>query len=255
MRRPFSLRAPVPVAAAFAVAGMIAMVAGPVRAQVFGPPMTIFGSISDSAGAVGADVTVETYVGSTLCGKGKTEFVGDGNARVTVYSADVVSREQTAGCGTTGADVRVKVGDRFATQTRKWEQGPQRLDITFGSATAVPIPTFTPAPTRTPAAGPTRAAGTPLPGASGAAATAATAARGSASNGAQTGDATRTPAGGRKTATTDGGASRNGDDSGGGFPIWAGVVLGLGAIAAVAGGAGMFMSRRRAGSGDVAAPD
>ncbi len=109
----------------------------------FDPPSTVFGSIADSGGVVPAGVTVEAYIGDTLCGtKGRTEFTGDGAARVTVYVVDVVSESQIAGCGTVGREVRVKIGDRFATQTAKWNPGPVQLDVTFGSASPAVSPTL-----------------------------------------------------------------------------------------------------------------
>lgn len=251
MRRSVPLRVLVLVTAAAAFGALFAAQAPTAAAQGFGPPMTLFGSITDSGGTVEANLAVETYVGDVLCGRGKTEFVGEGNARVTVYAADVVAREQTAGCGTTGADVRVKVGDRFATQTIKWEQGPQRLDITFGNATPAAIPTFTPAPTRTPTPAPTRGAGTPVPGASSTAAPAGSAASGTPAATAAPGDPTHTPALGRTAVSTQGGASLNDDSGGGGgFPIWAGVVIVLGVLAAAGGGLGIFASRRRQHDGE-----
>lgn len=115
-------------------------------AQVFGPPMTVFGSVTDSGENVPADLPIEAYVGNTVCGRGQTQYTGDGNGRVTVYFADVVSREQTPGCGADGVDVRIKVGNRFAPQTLRWRPGPAQMDITFGDATPAAIPTFTPTP-------------------------------------------------------------------------------------------------------------
>ena len=243
MRRLFSLRASFLSAALIASGALSAANLTAAGAQAFGPPMTLFGSVSDSAGAVDAGLTVETYVGTTVCGSGRTEFVGEGASRVTVYAADVVSREQTSGCGAAGVDVRVKVGDRFATQTRKWEQGPRQLDITFGSATPAPIPTFTPTPRRTPTAAPTRAAGTTVPGAT-SAATPPAGSTASAAASTQPGDGTPTSAAARRTVSTQADGNLT-DDSGGGFPAWAGIVFGLGLLAAIGGAVGLFLSHRR----------
>ena len=158
------------LATALGIASITSLVAalGPAGASIahaqFGPPMSVFGSISDSAGAIPDGVTVEGYVGNTLCGKGRTQFTGDGEGRVTVFFLNVVSREQTANCGTAGAEVRIKIGERFAPGSVKWDAGPQRFDVTFGSATPAPIPTFTPTPTRSAAARTgTAQAGTPTP--------------------------------------------------------------------------------------------
>ncbi len=202
-------------------------------AAQFDPPSTVFGSVADSAGVVPAGLAVEAYIGETLCGtKGRTEFTGDGPARVTVYVVDVVSESQIAGCGVVGSEVRVKIGDRFATQTAKWNPGPVQLDVTFGSATPAVIPTFTPAPTRTPAP-----EATPQPGQTGTPAAVDTIPAGSPGAGSPV----SSPRGGITSATP--GAQRANSGGGGGFPIWGVVVLILGGIAAVGGGVGYAMSR------------
>lgn len=230
------------------------------RAQVFGPPSTVFGSVTDAAGPVAENVPVEAYIGDKVCGRGKTQYTGEGASRVTVYYTDVVSREQTPGCGFPNAEVRIKVGDRFAAQTAKWNAGPVPLNVTFGNATPAPIPTFTPAPTRTPT--PTReatapagagTAGTPVPGGTG------------GTGGTGPGAVATIPAGqpgaGSPVATVKGGVSSSSPiasvaktDDGGGFPVWAVVVLVLGGLAIVGGGAGFGLSRRRRahdGDGDA----
>jgi len=205
----------------------------------FSPPSTVFGSISDSGGNVEAGVTVEAYIGSTLCGtKGKTEFTGEGSARVTVYVVDVVSESQTPGCGKMNAQqqIRIKVGERFADQTATWDPGPVRLDLTFGGATPVPIPTFTPAPTRTaapqvnPQSGETPSAVETIPaGSPGAGSPVAT-----------------SPQGGITTATPGAPDSgEEGDD--GGLPVWAIALLVLGVLGAIGGGVGYLVSRNRDG--------
>jgi hypothetical protein len=227
-------------------------------AQVFGPPMTLFGSITDSEGPVDVGLPVEAYVGDTLCGRGVTEATGDGDGRVTVYAVHVVAREQTAGCGSLDAVVRVKIGDRFATQTATWEAGPKQLDITFGSATPAPIPTFTPTPTRTaePTANPSQVTPTPqgtpngtTPGAS--------PTNGAATTPRPTGTIPAgSPGAGSPFPTTPGGVTTNppggggGSSNGGGFPIWAAVVLVLGGIALVGGGVGFAMAKSRSGAAD-----
>ncbi len=115
------------------------------------PPLTVYGSVGDDAGVIPENVKVEAYIGETLCGsQGGTQFVGEGSARVTVYWVVVVSAEQTRGCGTANAEIRIKIGDRFAPQTARWlGAGVSHVDITFGSATPAPIPTATPSPVTT----------------------------------------------------------------------------------------------------------
>ncbi len=227
--------------------------ASPAAAQVFGPPMTIFGSVTDSAGDLPEDLVVEAYIGDKVCGKGKTQFTGDGSGRVTVYFADVVSREQTAGCGSDGAEVRVRIGDRFGAQTARWRPGPAQLDITFGNATPRAIPTFTPTPRpQTPAAAtPTPGGPTLTPGRPTAAVSVSPGSSPSASPSAtNTLTATPTLKGGLSIgpggSQTDGGG---GGDSG--FPVWGIVAIALGGLALIGGGAGWAMARRRGGE-DIA---
>jgi hypothetical protein len=209
----------------------------PAAAQ-FQPPSTVFGSISDAAGPVDAGVAVEAYIDGTLCGtKGRTEFTGDGSARVTVYVVDVVSESQTAGCGKDGKLVKIKVGDRFADQTAKWSPGPVELDLTFGNATPVAIPTFTPAPTRTP-----DPAVTQTPGQTPGVPTARPATIPAGSPGAGSPVPT-VPLGGITSATPGQQAAGNNDD--GGIPIWAIALLLLGGVGAIGGGVGYYLSRGR----------
>lgn len=209
-------------------------------AQIPSPPATIFGSVTDGAGPVAENLPVQGYIGDKLCGtRGFTQFTGEGNSRVTVYFVDVLSEEQTPGCGKDGADVRIKIGDRFANQTAKWKRGPVQLDITFGNVTPAAIPTFTPAPTNTPRPG--------TPGASSSSATpeAAAASVGTIPAGS--------PGAGQplKGGVSNTGASKSvsttstGRSDSGGFPIWGGALLVLLGVAAVGGGVGFTMSRNR----------
>lgn len=209
----------------------------------FQPPSTVFGSVADAAGVVAAGLPIEAYVGATLCGtKGKTEFTGEGAARVTVYFVDVFSESQTPGCGKDGAEIRIKVGDRFASQTTRWKAGPVQLDVTFGNATPAVIPTFTPAPaTPTTAARTSPAAGsaTQAPTVAGAVAVGTIPA---GSPGA--GSPVPTLKGG-VTSSTPAAQRSNAEDDGGGFPIWGIVLLVLLGVGAIGGGVGYAMSRSR----------
>lgn len=210
----------------------------PASAQ-FSPPSTVFGSISDSGGTVEKGLPVEAYIGDKLCGtKGFTDFTGDGDARITYYVVDVVHESQIEGCGRAGANqqVRIKIGDRFADKTAIWDPGAVRLDVTFGNATPVPIPTFTPAPTRTPdPAGTARPAGT-----AGAAGEVATIPPGSPGAGSPV---PTSPQGGITNVTPGQLNAAAGDDDDGGVPVWAIVLLVLGGIGAVGGGVGYVMAR------------
>ncbi len=235
------------VAASAIVALSLSGSAIPARAQVFGPPMTVFGSVTDAAGDVPADLPIEALIGDTVCGRGKTQYTGEGDGRVTVYFADVVSREQTPGCAADGIQVRIKVGDRVATQTLPWRPGPAQMDITFGDATPRPIPTFTPTPrpgsptAEPPALTPTlRPTGTNTPGASPAVSASPSPSPSPSPTNTATATSTPTLAGG--LVTTDPprpGTASDGD----GFPVWAIVVIAFGALAAIGGGIGYALAR------------
>ncbi len=218
-------------AAVFGAAFASALVAAAALAQ-FAPPSTIFGSVTDQAGPVAADLPVEAYIGDLLCGKGQTGFVGEGAARVTVYWVQVLSKEDRPGCGSAGAKVKIKVGDRTASQVATWSAtGSAQLDVTFGNVTPAAIPTYT--PTSTPPAN-----GTPVPGATETALVVGTIPKGSPGAGSsvvlQGGVTSSRPGPGQATA---------GD--GGGFPLWAVAILVLAGIAIVGGGLGYAMSRSR----------
>ena len=221
--------------AALATAGLALGVSTAV-AQIPSPPATVFGSVTDEAGTVAENLPVQGYIGGKLCGtRGFTQFTGEGSSRVTVYFVDVLSAEQTPGCGVDGAEIRVKIGDRFANQTTKWKRGPIQLDITFGNVTPAPIPTFTPAPTNTPRPNASQAASNGTPGA-GAVGTIPAGSPGA-------GSPVASLKGGVTSSTVSG--RQSGGSDGGGFPIWGGVLLVLAGVAAVGGGVGYAMSRSR----------
>jgi hypothetical protein len=235
--------------AAFSGATVLSLLFAAQAFAQFNPPSTVFGSISDAAGPVQAGLPVEAYIDDKLCGeKGRTEFTGEGSSRVTVYVVDVVSESQTPGCGKDGKEIKIKIGDRFAAQVAKWSPGPVQLDLTFGNATPVPIPTFTPAPTRTP-----DPAATPVPGQTPGQTPAQIATIPAGSPGA--GSPVPTVPRGGITSATPGQAAASGGGNGG-VPIWAIVLLVLGGIGAVGGGVGYYMARgnRDSGNDDFSPP-
>ncbi len=239
-------RCAVPVAILAMMAAFAAIT--PVSAQVFGPPSTFFGTIVDSAGDIPENTVVEAYIGETKCNTkdGKVLYATDGRNRIATYIIDVVSDEQKAGCGKRDSVVRIKIGDRFATQTGTWAAGPVELGVAFGSASPVPQPTA--APTATPNVA--------------AIATSTSAARAtSIANGTPAaalptiGSVATIPAGspgaGSPVPTTAGGLVTAGpgtalqDDDDGGFPVWGAVVIGLLVLAGIGGGVGVMLARSR----------
>ncbi len=226
---------------AFFAAGSIAVAQSPTPLGTLpDPPSTFVGSITDAAGEVPAGVAIEAYVGNNLCGESTTQYTGEGSARVTVYVVDVVSDSQTDGCGTDGAAVRIRVGDRISPKFTGWAAGLVRFDIIFGeNVTPKPIPTAT--PTLTPIATATRSA--------------------SATAGTVTGQGSGTPSPSRTTTgsatpstTTTGVTSStpappsSGDGGGGGFPVWGTVLIALFGLGLVGAGAGIYISRQSAGA-------
>ena len=219
------------------VAALSIPAAATLASAQFAPPSLVFGSVADSAGPVAEGLPVEAYIGGTLCSsKGKTEFVGEGAARVTAYLVTVLSEPDRAGCGKDGIEVRIKIGERFAPQTAKWSSvGYVQLDVTFGNAAPAAIPTFTPT------VAPPTPVSTPAPGASpvagGAVETipAGSPGAGSPAPTLKGGVTSSTPAAQRASTTDDGG-----------FPVWGIVLLGLLGVGAVGGGIGYAMSRTRA---------
>ncbi len=227
----------------FGTALTSALFAASALAQI-APPSTVFGSVTDQAGPVAADIPIEAYIGDLLCGKGKTELVGEGANRVTAYAVNVSSKEDKPGCGADGASVRIKVGDRTANQVAKWKAGPVQLDVTFGAVTPAVIPTFTPLPPRTPTP---PNGGTPAAGATETAQAIGTIPKGSPGAGSPV-----VLKGGVTSSRPGPGQASTGD--GGGFPLWAVVILVLAGIAIVGGGVGFAMSRSRRDDDDSLEP-
>jgi hypothetical protein len=225
-----------------ALSALALLGAGASRAQ-FAPPATVFGSVTDAAGPVAAGLPVEAFIGDLSCGKGKTEYTGDGDARVTVYWVDVSSQEDKPGCGSDGAEIRITIGDRAVDQVARWRAGPLQLDVVWGAnVTPAPIPTFTPTPTRvptTPQGGP-NAQGTPVPG------------QDPGGQGSGSADASGSPTvfsgatveGGVTTSRVQPAAASTSSD--GGFPLWGIAIIAFAGVAAVGGGVGYAMSRRQA---------
>jgi hypothetical protein len=99
-------------------------------AQFPQPPSTFFGSVADSTGVVPEGLPVEAYVGEKLCGKGFTQFTGEGDAKVTVWFA---GHRFSRADGRVRTEVRIKIGDWFAPDGL-WRSGPVQVNVTFGHA-------------------------------------------------------------------------------------------------------------------------
>lgn len=226
------------VAAALVVSGA-AFGAHPAAAQS-APPQSLYGSVNSAAGEIPEGTKVEAYIGDMECsdGQGTTGSTGTGDARVAFYAVNVMSAADVPGCGTSGATVRIKIGDEFAEQTAAWEAGVLRVHVTFGDVPELTLPTSTPVP----------ATNTPDPNA-----TATPNSSDDATADPETAEPTTTTGPGTPTSTPrgelsgatagpDDGAGSS-DDDGGGFPIWGAIVIALAVIAGAGGGIGYLVSR------------
>ena len=87
-------------------------------------PVHLTGTITDDAGEVPADLTVEAYIGdgTQVCNDkpSQTYQVEENGQQVTRYWLVVSSAQLEPGCGTEGDTVRIKIGDRWAAETGTW---------------------------------------------------------------------------------------------------------------------------------------
>ncbi len=94
-------------------------------------PAIFLGTVTAEDGAVASDLEVAAYVdgGDEDCSGARVTYVKDG---VTQYFVQVAHSSERAGCGTDGAVVRFRIGDRWATQTGTWSNsGLQTLNLTL----------------------------------------------------------------------------------------------------------------------------
>ena len=120
-------------------------------------PATFFGSATVDGKPPEDGTEIRGFVDGQDCtqlGPGYRGTIID--AGVGAYVITVVHESQKAGCGKEGKTVTFAIAGRAAVQTAKWQSGPQRVDLTVGAGTPVPLPTATAVPT----AGPTQAAAT-----------------------------------------------------------------------------------------------
>jgi len=120
-------------------------------------PATFFGSVTIDGKPPEDGTEVRGFVDGQDCtqlGPGYRGTIID--AGVGAYVINIVHESQKAGCGKEGKTVTFAIAGRPAVQTAKWQLGPQRIDLTIGPGTPVPLSTATPIPT----AGPTQVAAT-----------------------------------------------------------------------------------------------
>ncbi len=78
------------------------------------PPTIVTGSVTSAGGAVAAGLAVTAYVGETDCTHSRsTTFRRSG---VTRYLVTVHNSSTRDGCGNADSAIRIRVGDRWATQ-------------------------------------------------------------------------------------------------------------------------------------------
>ncbi len=80
------------------------------------PPSTFMGTVTSPDGEVAAGLSVETYVGETLCNTRDTETYAD-SAGVTRYWVSVHNSSTEAACGGVGAEIRFQIGGQNAVET------------------------------------------------------------------------------------------------------------------------------------------
>ncbi|MDZ7729104.1 MAG: hypothetical protein U5Q44_13420 [Dehalococcoidia bacterium] len=158
----FTLR---PALVFLACVGLALAVVSQARAQP-AVPATFYGSVAIEGQPVPGGTEVRAFIDGTDCTQDgdhfRTAVVVDG---VSQYSIEVMHESQEPGCGVPGREVTFTVAGQPADQVAEWEPGPQRVDLTVGGGTPLPLPsgTATPGAEETSPASPTleRPTGTP----------------------------------------------------------------------------------------------
>ncbi len=115
--------------ATIAAALTLSIVAGVSAQGIPNPPTAFTGTVTSPDGAVAADLTVEAYVGDTLCNEPEDKtYVQDGE---TKYFVKVHHSSRRPGCGTDGATVSFRIGGRAATQTGTFGGGLETVNLTL----------------------------------------------------------------------------------------------------------------------------
>jgi hypothetical protein len=128
------------------------------------PPATFFGSVMVDGHSVSDGTAVVALIDGKVCGEGEREPGQKGTWTATearpeyniesgdsLYAVDVVSDSQVPGCGTDGAIVTFSVGGKPAHEKGLWIAGPNRLNLTAGTAPNAGEPLTTPSGGEAPA--------------------------------------------------------------------------------------------------------
>ena len=110
------------------------------------PPSTFWGTFTGASAGDGVVAAIGSGASSRTCGTGA---VLTDNSQ-SVYVIDVITDDQTAGCGDTGRTIRFYLaprapggGGKFATPTANWQgAGAHQQNLTAGAA--LPFVLYTP---------------------------------------------------------------------------------------------------------------
>ncbi|MCA9825768.1 MAG: hypothetical protein KC482_15480 [Dehalococcoidia bacterium] len=102
------------------------------------PPATYYGTVGGAAEGDGIAAAIGTGASSRSCGNGAV--LSDSGS--IVYVVDVITDDQTSGCGDSGRTIRFYIapqkagaGGKFATQTANWQgAGAHQQNLTAGPA-------------------------------------------------------------------------------------------------------------------------
>ena len=197
-------------------------------------PATFFGSVTVDGRPAESGVEVRGLIGGVDCTQapvGTRPVIRDGET--SAYVLHVMHESQRPGCAREGATVTFTIAGVGAVQQAPWKPGPNRLDLSTGAASPIPLPSAT----GTVAAAITAAvSGTQEPGASSTAIP-------RPSGVPPTDDVDIPGLTSSRTAVPQVPGTGDDDDGGGSALVW--LLLVLGVLARGAGGVGVYLSRRR----------
>ena len=101
-------------------------------------PASFEGTVTAPEGPVAAGLPVVAEIGGKRCNdRDAATFLHDGDIWYVVIVDHSSTGPDFAGCGALGAEVRFKVGDRYATQLGTWSIVPPRQTLNL---TLEPLP-------------------------------------------------------------------------------------------------------------------